>query len=94
MHPLSNIKGDLEGGHKLASNRVYPLVSSPWDGRAMGGSIWGMLPVAIFLVLFFHEEEKWSEARSRADMGRILGRKSHLSIANLVRSLLAMTMEI
>ena len=53
VRPLLKIKGNLEREHKPTSNTVYPLVSSPWDGRAMGGSIWGILPLAIFCVPFF-----------------------------------------
>ena len=50
----------------------------------MGGSIWGMLPLAIVRVPFFREKEKQLEATSRVDMGRKLGLKSHVSMEHLV----------
>ena len=39
VQPLSKVKGDLKSRHEPSSNRVYPLVLSPRDRRAMGGSI-------------------------------------------------------
>ena len=60
----------------------------------MGCSIWGMLPLAIFRVPLFRQEEKWVEAISRVEMGHISGPESSVSIATFVRLLLAMTMEI
>ena len=60
----------------------------------MGGSILGMLPLAIFRVSFFCSGENWLEATSRVDMGHILGPESHVCIAILVRFLVAMTMGI
>ena len=54
---MNTSKKDMAGSlsywvHKPASNGVYPLVSSLWDRRAMGGSILGLLPRAIFRVPF------------------------------------------
>ena len=60
----------------------------------MGDPIWGMLLLAIFRVLFFRSEKKWLEATSRVDMGHVLGPKSHVSLASLVRLLFALAMEI
>ena len=88
------MKGDLERGHKPASNGVCPHVSSPWDGRTMGGPIWGILLLAICRVPFFRLEDKWLEATSRVRMRHVFGPKSHVSQAPLVGLLLAIAMEI
>ena len=60
----------------------------------MGGPICGMMLFAIFCVSFFRYGEKLIEATWSVKMGHILGPKCHVSIANLLRLLLAMTMEI
>ena len=90
MHPISMVKGDWERAQVPTSNGLCPHVASPWDGRALGDPIWGMLLFVNFCATFFREGEKWLDATSRRDMGLSLGTKSHVSLATLVRSLLAM----
>ena len=60
----------------------------------MGGPKGGMLPFAIFRVPLFLLRGEKTQATSSVDMGHISGPTSHVSIANLVRSLRAMTMQI
>ena len=55
---------------------------------------YGVCCLLPFFCTIFPLREKPLEAVSRVDIGHMLGPESHVSIASLVRLLLAMTMEI